>query len=220
MMSLRYELNLLAHSFRKDVNDPDRIGIYMEHLPFYYQKYFKKALTHKFYGVESLKELLDLIRDTIVVNPKNLVIEPQLPAELESQGLYVMLTEEARRDRQRRLDLGDKSAAMNVQQAAGNAAALYMASAGGAGAAKFPSGAGGAAGGIVRPLGLGGAVSMPGGMVAAGMRPMQPWQQMAQWQGKGGGMTPMGMMRPPAWQQGPGAWRPPTNYAPAWKGAR
>merc|ERR1711966_455199 len=112
-------LNLLAHSFRKDVNDTDRIGIYMEHLPFYYQKYFKKALTHKFYGCESLKELLDLTKDTIVINRKNLCLEPQLPEELEVQNLFVMLTDDARRDRQRRLDLGDKKAALNVQQAAG-----------------------------------------------------------------------------------------------------
>merc|ERR1711865_707554 len=30
MMSLRYELNLIAHSFCKDVNDSHRIGIYLE----------------------------------------------------------------------------------------------------------------------------------------------------------------------------------------------
>merc|ERR1719235_504984 len=132
-MVLRYELNLLVHAFSKDVSDRERIGIYMEHLPFYYQKYFKKALTHKFYGVDTLKDLLDLIKDTLVVNPKNMVIEPQLPAEMESLGLYVMLTEEARRDRQRRIDLGDKSAALNVQQAASNAATMYPQHSGGAG---------------------------------------------------------------------------------------
>merc|ERR1712232_1520979 len=92
-----------------------------------------------------MKELLDLIRDTIVVNPKNLVIEPQLPAELESQGLYIMLTEEARRDRQRRFDLGDKTAALNVQQAAGTAAAMLMATTGGASTPKFPAAAAAAA---------------------------------------------------------------------------
>merc|ERR1740121_1744341 len=44
MMTLRYEIHLLTHSFKKDVNDPDRIGIHADHLSFYYNKYFKKQL--------------------------------------------------------------------------------------------------------------------------------------------------------------------------------
>eukprot|EP00928_Gymnodinium_smaydae_P034793 TRINITY_DN24583_c0_g3_i1.p1 TRINITY_DN24583_c0_g3~~TRINITY_DN24583_c0_g3_i1.p1 ORF type:complete len:909 (+),score=191.46 TRINITY_DN24583_c0_g3_i1:113-2728(+) len=115
MMSLRFELNLMVHSFRKDVNDPDRIGIHVDHLSFYYNKYFKKQLNVKFFGVDTMRELIALIRDTVVV-AKNNVVEPQLPVDLESNGIYVMLTEEARRDRNRRLDLGDESARLRLLQ--------------------------------------------------------------------------------------------------------
>merc|ERR1740121_1521107 len=121
MMSLRFEIHLLTHSFKRDVNDPDRIGIHADHLAFYYNKYFKKQLSTKFYGVDTVKELLELIRDTVVVNRKNQVVEPQLPDDMESLGIFVMLAEEARRDRNRRIDLGDESAKLKLTQPQGAA---------------------------------------------------------------------------------------------------
>merc|ERR1719476_418594 len=115
-MSLRFELNLLAHSFCKDVSDPDRIGIHVDHLQFYYQKYFKKSLNVRFYGVETTKELLEFIRDTVVLGPKSQVVETLLPDHMESLGIFAMLTEESRRDRMRRIDLGDESAKLKLSQ--------------------------------------------------------------------------------------------------------
>jgi len=116
MMSLRFELYLLIHAFRKDVNDPDRLGIHMEHLPFYYSKYYKKALNLKFYGVETVKDLLEYVRDCVVVRGRGQAIEAQLPEEMESWGIFAMLTEESRRDRMRRVDLGDESAKLGLSQ--------------------------------------------------------------------------------------------------------
>merc|ERR1740121_3406389 len=104
MMSLRFEIHL---------------GIHADHLAFYYHKYFKKQLSLQFYGVETVKELLGLIRDTVVVNRKNQVVEPQLPDDMESFGIFVMFTEEARRDRNRRIDLGDDSAKLRLTQPQG-----------------------------------------------------------------------------------------------------
>lgn len=115
-MTLRHELHLLAHGFRRDCKDPDRLGIHLDHLAFYYHKYFKKTLSTKFFGVESSKEVIDLVRDCVVVNPKNQVVEAQLPDDMESHGIFVMLTEESRRDRQRRIDLGDESAVLKLTQ--------------------------------------------------------------------------------------------------------
>lgn len=116
LMTLRHELHLLAHGFRRDCKDPDRLGIHLDHLAFYYHKYFKKTLSTKFFGVESSKEVIDLVRDCVVVNPKNQVVEAQLPDDMESHGIFVMLTEESRRDRQRRIDLGDESAVLKLTQ--------------------------------------------------------------------------------------------------------
>jgi len=116
MMSLRFELNLLVHSFRRDVEDPDRIGIPADHLTFYYGKYFKKILNPNNYGVGTIKELIELVDDTVKISAKNQIVETHLPAQLESCNIFVMLTEEARRDRQRHLDLGHEDARLRIAQ--------------------------------------------------------------------------------------------------------
>jgi len=109
LMSLRLELHLLVHAFRKDVSDPERIGIHEMHLPFYYSKYFRKSFDLKNYGVETNPTLVEMIKDTVVVNPTNMVLEPKLSADLEGFDTFAKLTEEARRERTRRLDAGDET---------------------------------------------------------------------------------------------------------------
>ncbi|CAE7458753.1 Hnrnpu [Symbiodinium pilosum] len=114
LMSLRYELHLMAHAFRRDSHDPGRISVPVEHLAFYYQKYYKKALNIKFFGVDSCEELVSMVSDTVLITGKSKVLEPQLPDDLESTNLFVMLTEESRRDRNRRIDMGDDSAKLKI----------------------------------------------------------------------------------------------------------
>merc|ERR1719203_117055 len=57
LLSLRFELHSLVHAFRRDVNDPERAGIHVDHLLFYYNKYFLKSLNAKSYGVDTYEEL-------------------------------------------------------------------------------------------------------------------------------------------------------------------
>eukprot|EP00927_Polykrikos_kofoidii_P067127 TRINITY_DN6263_c4_g1_i1.p1 TRINITY_DN6263_c4_g1~~TRINITY_DN6263_c4_g1_i1.p1 ORF type:complete len:953 (+),score=221.58 TRINITY_DN6263_c4_g1_i1:66-2861(+) len=114
MMSLRFELHLLVHAFKRDITDPD-MGVHVDHLAFYYNRYFKKALHPKIYGKETTKELLMLVEDTVVITRKQFV-EARLPIHLESHGLFVMITEECRRERTRRIDLGDDSARLKITQ--------------------------------------------------------------------------------------------------------
>merc|ERR1719401_2842494 len=40
-VALRYELHLLAHSFKEDIDDEQRPSFHETHLIFYYNKYFK-----------------------------------------------------------------------------------------------------------------------------------------------------------------------------------
>eukprot|EP00931_Biecheleriopsis_adriatica_P085223 TRINITY_DN5953_c0_g1_i1.p1 TRINITY_DN5953_c0_g1~~TRINITY_DN5953_c0_g1_i1.p1 ORF type:complete len:943 (-),score=265.24 TRINITY_DN5953_c0_g1_i1:43-2871(-) len=125
LLSLRYELHLLAHAFRRDADASGSAAVPVDNMSFYYQTYFKKALTLKFYSVESAEELLDLVNDTMLLTGKSRVLEPQLPDDLSSTDIFVMLTEESRRDRIRRIDLGEESVRLNIvppQQAAMNAA--------------------------------------------------------------------------------------------------
>merc|ERR1712232_18212 len=112
MMTLRFELHALVHSFRRDVKEADRNKIHIDNLPFYYQKYFKRALIFKIYGVDSVSELLELVKDTVRLRGHK-VLEPMLP-DLNSLNVFAMITEERRRDRIRRLDLGEEAAKLNV----------------------------------------------------------------------------------------------------------
>merc|ERR1711871_1762857 len=109
LLGLRMELHLLAHAFVKDVNDPDRTGVPVDHVAFYYQKYFGKLLNFNSFGVQTAEELVRLVSDTIYV-PKTKVLQSLVPAELESWEVFAKVTECARRHRALLVDMGRQSA--------------------------------------------------------------------------------------------------------------
>lgn len=76
--------------------------------------------------MDSIKDLLDYIKDTVIISGKSQVVEPLLPDDMESFGVFVMLTEESRRDRIRRVNLGDESAKLKL--AAGQVGTVAAAS--------------------------------------------------------------------------------------------
>jgi len=119
LMSLRYELYLLVQAFRKDCGDPERAGIHIDHLSFYYNKYYKIALNPRYFGVETFTDIVGLVKDAIYLT-KQQVLDTQLPGELETFGVFAKLAEEARRYRNLQLDLGEASARINIQQAYGH----------------------------------------------------------------------------------------------------
>ena len=67
MLSVRFELHLLAHAFKKDANDPERQLFVENHVAFYYNKYFKKAFNVKMFGVKDSAGLVDFIKDTVKI---------------------------------------------------------------------------------------------------------------------------------------------------------
>jgi len=83
-------------------------------LPFYYNKYFRKALSVKQFGKESFGDLVDLVKDSVYLTDKK-VIASQLEADMESLQIFVKLTEEARRERNLLIDMGEESAKLKVQ---------------------------------------------------------------------------------------------------------
>jgi len=117
LLSLRFELHLLVHAFRHDVDDPDRPAFHENHLPFYYNKYFKKVFNAKYFGVTKLAELIEMIKDTVEINSKTFMIESQLSNDTPMDN-FVKLTEDHRRDRQRRLDAGDETAQLKFTRPA------------------------------------------------------------------------------------------------------
>eukprot|EP00441_Pelagodinium_beii_P026329 CAMPEP_0197663666 /NCGR_PEP_ID=MMETSP1338-20131121/58167_1 /TAXON_ID=43686 ORGANISM="Pelagodinium beii, Strain RCC1491" /NCGR_SAMPLE_ID=MMETSP1338 /ASSEMBLY_ACC=CAM_ASM_000754 /LENGTH=882 /DNA_ID=CAMNT_0043242147 /DNA_START=79 /DNA_END=2727 /DNA_ORIENTATION=+ len=116
LLSLRLELHLLVHSFKKDANDEDRVGIHEQHLAFYYNKYYKKTFSVKYYGMETNSDLIGLVKDTVTILPENQVLKFSLGEDMENFDIFVKLTEEARRERLRRLDAGDTSAQLKFQK--------------------------------------------------------------------------------------------------------
>jgi len=114
LLSLRLELALLAHSFKKDSKDEDRTGIHESHLPFYYHKYYMKSFNVRYYGVESTEGLTKLIFDAVQLSP-DAVLETTLPEDFDFE-ILVRRTEFERRERQKRLDSGDDSARLVFNQ--------------------------------------------------------------------------------------------------------
>eukprot|EP00448_Togula_jolla_P013591 CAMPEP_0170587024 /NCGR_PEP_ID=MMETSP0224-20130122/10062_1 /TAXON_ID=285029 /ORGANISM="Togula jolla, Strain CCCM 725" /LENGTH=887 /DNA_ID=CAMNT_0010910619 /DNA_START=32 /DNA_END=2692 /DNA_ORIENTATION=- len=111
LMSLRFEVHLLIRSFKADVNDPDRPGMHESHFGFYYNKYYRKQLNTKFYGVDTTAELMHLIKDTASVHASTSIVVSKLPEDSDPPNdHFVKLAEENRRERQRRLDAGDETA--------------------------------------------------------------------------------------------------------------
>lgn len=109
VLQVRCELHLLVHAFPKDAKDPDRSGIPEQHLGFYYNKYFKKTFSPHAYAAKDLAGVIEHISDAVQVSAKTKCIEGQLSEDTPITN-FVKLTEEARRDRQRRVDAGDESA--------------------------------------------------------------------------------------------------------------
>merc|ERR1711953_1206332 len=117
-MQFRFELYLLLKAFLIDVDDPERSGIPENHLEFYYGKYFNKRIVPKSFGLESLQEVLKLGKDIIGSNGAEVpIMELKLTDEIVTLDIFCKLTEDGRRERQRRIDAGDETAKLKFQPA-------------------------------------------------------------------------------------------------------
>lgn len=116
LFTIRYELYLLQQAFANDVNDPDRIGIHETNIEFYYNKYFKKFFNIKNFGQNNITGLTEMIKDTVSIEPTNKTLcpNPSLAKNLETPDLFLKVTEDQRRARQRRIDAGDETARLKI----------------------------------------------------------------------------------------------------------
>ncbi|CAE7395016.1 unnamed protein product [Symbiodinium microadriaticum] len=99
VQTLQEEMNMLIQSFLHDCADPDRSGIHPEFIPFYFGKYFRRNFSPKFYGVNTMEELVALIDDTLILHGR--CVETQISTEIDTNEVFVALTEDARRIRWR-----------------------------------------------------------------------------------------------------------------------
>jgi len=119
LLRLRLDLHLLVYAYKHDLNDPERESFHHDHLLFYYEKYIRKSLTPKNFGVPGVVELIDLVKDTVGIIPRKGLIECHL-AEDTPLDNFVKLTEDERRERERHIDLGDESAALKFLRPSGS----------------------------------------------------------------------------------------------------
>lgn len=108
LLSLRFELHLMIHAYKRDLDDPDRPTFHENHLGFYYNKYYNKPFAVSNFGCANVAEVVELIKDTVEIN-SNSTLASQLSDDTPIDN-FVKLAEEHRRDRQRRLDAGDETA--------------------------------------------------------------------------------------------------------------
>eukprot|EP00930_Biecheleria_cincta_P011306 TRINITY_DN113_c0_g1_i1.p1 TRINITY_DN113_c0_g1~~TRINITY_DN113_c0_g1_i1.p1 ORF type:complete len:838 (-),score=246.01 TRINITY_DN113_c0_g1_i1:112-2625(-) len=110
LLTTRYELHLLAHSFKKDLNDPDRPGFGLKDLGYYYNKYFKKMWNFSQFGVNEFDpDLVELLNSSVSLDSETSHVKADADADVALEQ-FIRLTEENRRERQRRLDAGDETA--------------------------------------------------------------------------------------------------------------
>jgi len=139
LLSLRYEMHLLLHFFKKDLNDPDRPSFGEKHFGYYYNKYFRKTWNLQVFVVKKLEEVLDLIKDTATLPDGGSLKAEQ--AEETSVETFAKLTEDHRRERERRVDAGDETAKLKFNRPAPPAS--KPAEKGGSGKGSYSSGKGG-----------------------------------------------------------------------------
>merc|ERR1712100_945560 len=78
LLNLRFEVHLLVHAFKHDVNDDDRPGIHVEHFDFYYQRYYKRNFTASYFGCKELQEILELIKGIATIDEDKKVLKSEL----------------------------------------------------------------------------------------------------------------------------------------------
>jgi len=115
LLAFRIELFLLVHGFRLDVDDVERQTFHESHLPFYYNRYWKKALDPKMYNRGTTSDIVALLKDAIEIDTDSGMLEVKV-SEDQTFDHFVKLAEEHRRERQRRLDAGDETAELKFRK--------------------------------------------------------------------------------------------------------
>eukprot|EP00928_Gymnodinium_smaydae_P018837 TRINITY_DN1717_c0_g1_i1.p1 TRINITY_DN1717_c0_g1~~TRINITY_DN1717_c0_g1_i1.p1 ORF type:complete len:883 (+),score=208.59 TRINITY_DN1717_c0_g1_i1:47-2650(+) len=114
LLSVRFELHLLVHAFRKALEDPDRASFPESHLEYYYSKLFHKSFSVKAFACETFADLVKMINESIDVKDDGYLHTPL--EESTSHSMFVQLTEQHRRDRENHVNAGDESARLKFPQ--------------------------------------------------------------------------------------------------------
>lgn len=114
LLSLRFELHLLLHSFRRDAGNLERTSFIESHLLFYYNRYFTKNLMLHNFAVDCTSKLFEFFEDALALDEtgQSYKVPRALLPEDTAFDKFMKFAEEQRRDRQRRVDAGDETACL------------------------------------------------------------------------------------------------------------
>lgn len=68
------------------------------------------------FGCEDFNGLVKIVKDTVSLDTAKKVMSSPLQDDLEGLDIFVKLTEESRRERQRRIDAGDETARLKFTE--------------------------------------------------------------------------------------------------------
>merc|ERR1719253_859597 len=82
-------------------------------------------MNFKFYGKENIKEVLDMVQDTMSINSANSIVVSSIADDkLDDHTHFLRLTEAARRERQAKVDGGDEEARLRFSPLATQAGVM------------------------------------------------------------------------------------------------
>eukprot|EP00971_Amphidinium_carterae_P138893 2752760-Amphidinium_carterae.1 len=111
LLNIRFEVFLLLHAFKKDLNDPDRLTFSATDLPFYYQCYFGRPFQLRQFGSTKFSDFMELVEGSFALGADDML--ESLLSEDTPPEEFIRQTELHRRDRRERLDAGDESAKLS-----------------------------------------------------------------------------------------------------------
>eukprot|EP00435_Cladocopium_sp_Y103_P007352 s1653_g2.t1 len=116
VLSWRYELHLLSHAFPIDASDSDRLGVPEEHMEHYWRIYYHHHFEPRKLGAANLRDALKVLKEPIQLKATTSGSRILVSAcdQETSIDAFVVSVEAYRRDRCRRIEAGDESAALNI----------------------------------------------------------------------------------------------------------
>lgn len=114
LAALRYEIHIMLSAFQKEVEETKRPGIHKNLFVEYFRLYGRRDFYSENYGAANLDVFCEMMKDTFVINDDGLMMPEHDPETVPS--IFIRLTENARRERQRRIDLGDATAKLEFKE--------------------------------------------------------------------------------------------------------
>lgn len=114
LAGLRMELHTLCHAFKEDVEDKERETFSADFLAHYHKLYSPPghAFHHSTYAARNVAEVMDLIKDTIVLEQNMLIVQLE---KNEGFDTFIQNTELAREERLNLIGAGDEGAKLKFK---------------------------------------------------------------------------------------------------------